>query len=192
MCLPDRLFAARHCCRRGTAALQHCRPPAYLSCYLQGSSLYPADCLTCLLSMSNVSGWQSINVSNMLPTGVYVHNVYTDVSMLQVVHAALRDRGLGHAGVQQHQQLPRLRAGRQDHGSIITSHTRVRGLLSLCSSSAQVNTVSAGVCDYLYGRDVDSTGKFCAGGAVDACQVRGDWSLDSGDDCGITIIIGFD
>ena len=113
-------------------------------------------------------------------------NVYTDVCMLQVVHAALRDRGLGHAGVQQHQQLPRLRAGRQDHGSIIT---RYRGLLLICSSSAQVNTVSAGVCDYLYGRDVDSTGKFCAGGAVDACQVSGDWSLDSGDDCGI---IGFD
>ena len=65
-------------------------------------------------------------------------------------------------------------------------------MLSLCSSSGQVNTVSAGVCDYLYGRDVDSTGKFCAGGAVDACQVRGDWSLGSGDDCGITIIIGFD
>ena len=65
-------------------------------------------------------------------------------------------------------------------------------MLSLCSSSGQVNTVSAGVCDYLYGRDVDSTGKFCAGGAVDACQVSGDWSLGSGDDCGITIIIGFD
>ena len=61
-------------------------------------------------------------------------------------------------------------------------------MLLICSSSAQVNTVSAGVCDYLYGRDVDSTGKFCAGGAVDACQVRG----GSGDDCGITIIIGFD
>ena len=28
-----------------------------------------------------------------------------------------------------------------------------------------------GVCDYLYGRDVDRTGKFCAGGSVDACQV---------------------
>ena len=107
-------------------------------------------------------GWQSINT-------------YTKVSMLQVVHAALRDRGLGHAGVQQHQQLPRLRAGRQDHGRYY--HTRYRGLLSLCSSSGQVNTVSAGVCDYLYGRDVDSTGKFCAGGAVDACQVRG---LESG------------
>lgn len=35
----------------------------------------------------------------------------------------------------------------------------------------QVNTVSPGVCDYLYGRDVDRTGKFCAGGTVDACQV---------------------
>ena len=45
-----------------------------------------------------------------------------------------------------------------------------------CSSSDQVNTVSAGVCDYLYGRDVDSTGKFCAGGAVDACQVSGGWT----------------
>ena len=27
------------------------------------------------------------------------------------------------------------------------------------------------MCDYLYGRDVDRTGKFCAGGSVDACQV---------------------
>ena len=24
--------------------------------------------------------------------------------------------------------------------------------------------------NYLYGRDVDNTGKFCAGGSVDACQ----------------------
>ena len=36
---------------------------------------------------------------------------------------------------------------------------------------SQVNTVPTGVCDYLYGRDVDRTGKFCAGGSVDACQV---------------------
>ena len=100
-------------------------------------------------------------------------NVYTDVSTLQVVHAALRDRGLGHAGVQQHQQLPGLRAGGQDYGIIYTGY---RGLLLICSSSGQVNTVSAGVCDYLYGRDVDSTGKFCAGGAVDACQVSGGWT----------------
>jgi len=34
----------------------------------------------------------------------------------------------------------------------------------------QVNSVSGVVCDYLYGRDVWSTGKFCAGGSVDACQ----------------------
>ena len=34
-----------------------------------------------------------------------------------------------------------------------------------------MNTVPNGVCDYLYGRDVDRTGKFCAGGTVDACQV---------------------
>ena len=52
-------------------------------------------------------------------------DVYTDVSTLQVVHAALRDRGLGHAGVQQHQQLPGLRAGGQDYG-IIYLHQIVR------------------------------------------------------------------
>ena len=40
-----------------------------------------------------------------------------------------------------------------------------------CLMSLQVNNVPAGVCDYLYGRDVDRTGKFCAGGSVDACQV---------------------
>ena len=32
--------------------------------------------------------------------------------------------------------------------------------------------MSGVVCDYLYGRDVWSTGKFCAGGSVDACQVK--------------------
>ena len=58
-----------------------------------------------------------------------------------------------------------------------------------CSSSGQVNTVSAGVCDYLYGRDVDSTGKFCAGGAVDACQVSGGRTPDSDDDCDFKTII---
>ena len=36
----------------------------------------------------------------------------------------------------------------------------------------QVNNIPNGVCDYLYGRNVDSTGKFCAGGSVDACQVK--------------------
>ena len=34
-----------------------------------------------------------------------------------------------------------------------------------------MNNVPTGVCDFLYGRNVDSTGKFCAGGSVDACQV---------------------
>eukprot|EP00092_Neocalanus_flemingeri_P086090 GFUD01108432.1.p1 GENE.GFUD01108432.1~~GFUD01108432.1.p1 ORF type:complete len:358 (-),score=94.66 GFUD01108432.1:234-1307(-) len=34
----------------------------------------------------------------------------------------------------------------------------------------QVSNVPTGVCDYLYGRNVDRTGKFCAGGSVDACQ----------------------
>ena len=33
--------------------------------------------------------------------------------------------------------------------------------------------MKTGVCNYLYGRDVKATGKFCAGGVVDACQVRG-------------------
>ena len=32
--------------------------------------------------------------------------------------------------------------------------------------------MKSGVCNYLYGRDVKGTGKFCAGGTVDACQVR--------------------
>ena len=31
--------------------------------------------------------------------------------------------------------------------------------------------MKAGVCNYLYGRNVGKTGKFCAGGKVDACQV---------------------
>ena len=35
-----------------------------------------------------------------------------------------------------------------------------------------MNNIPTTVCDYLYGRDVDSTGKFCAGGSVDACQVE--------------------
>ena len=39
----------------------------------------------------------------------------------------------------------------------------------------QVNNISKDMCDYLYGRNVDSTGKFCAGGSVDACQVGGVW-----------------
>jgi len=34
----------------------------------------------------------------------------------------------------------------------------------------KVGNVNSGVCNYLYGRDVKKTGKFCAGGAVDACQ----------------------
>ena len=35
----------------------------------------------------------------------------------------------------------------------------------------QVGSVKFGVCNYLYGRDVKGTGKFCARGTVDACQV---------------------
>ena len=31
--------------------------------------------------------------------------------------------------------------------------------------------MKSGVCNYLYGRDVKGTGKFCAGGTVNACQV---------------------
>ena len=34
--------------------------------------------------------------------------------------------------------------------------------------------MKTGVCNYLYGRDVKATGKFCAGGGVDACQVKRD------------------
>jgi len=41
---------------------------------------------------------------------------------------------------------------------------------SVRAAKIAVNTVAGNVCDYLYGRDVDRTGKFCAGGSVDACQ----------------------
>ena len=41
---------------------------------------------------------------------------------------------------------------------------------SVRAAKIKVSNVGRGVCDYLYGRDVDRTGKFCAGGAVDACQ----------------------
>ena len=34
-----------------------------------------------------------------------------------------------------------------------------------------MNNVPTAVCVFLCGRNVDSTGKFCAGGCVDACQV---------------------
>ena len=37
----------------------------------------------------------------------------------------------------------------------------------------KVDNVPNGVRDFLYGRNVESTGKFFAGGSVDACQVRG-------------------
>ena len=40
-----------------------------------------------------------------------------------------------------------------------------------CHALPQVGAVKTGVCNYLYGRDVKATGKFCAGGVVDACQV---------------------
>ena len=33
-----------------------------------------------------------------------------------------------------------------------------------------VGNVGANYCDYLYKRDVAATGKFCAGGKIDACQ----------------------
>ena len=35
-----------------------------------------------------------------------------------------------------------------------------------------VGEVNGSDCNYLYGRDVDRTGKFCAGRGVDACQVN--------------------
>ena len=35
-----------------------------------------------------------------------------------------------------------------------------------------VGKVDGSDCNYLYGRDVDRTGKFCAGQRVDACQVK--------------------
>ena len=93
-----------------------------------------------------------------------------------MVSAALRDIRVGDAGVQQHQQLPRLRQGGQDYGKTFTAAEAANKLIpslivSLIFPCLQVNNVPGGVCDYLYGRDVDRTGKFCAGGSVDACQV---------------------
>jgi len=41
---------------------------------------------------------------------------------------------------------------------------------SIRATKIKVNSVPLAVCDYLYGRNVDKTGKFCAGGSVDACQ----------------------
>ena len=93
-----------------------------------------------------------------------------------MVSAALRDIRVGDAGVQQHQQLPRLRQGGQDYGKTFTAAEATNKLIpslivSLIFPCLQVNNVPGSVCDYLYGRDVDRTGKFCAGGSVDACQV---------------------
>ncbi len=42
---------------------------------------------------------------------------------------------------------------------------------SIRAARITVGDVSDNYCDYLYQRDVAATGKFCAGGAVDACQV---------------------
>jgi len=41
---------------------------------------------------------------------------------------------------------------------------------SIRAARIKVGSVKSGVCNYLYGRDVKGTGKFCAGGTVDACQ----------------------
>jgi len=41
---------------------------------------------------------------------------------------------------------------------------------SVRAARIRVNKVSHRKCDSLYGRDVSKTGKFCAGGKVDACQ----------------------
>jgi len=41
---------------------------------------------------------------------------------------------------------------------------------SIRAAKIKVGNVNSGVCNYLYGRDVKETGKFCAGGSVDACQ----------------------
>jgi len=41
---------------------------------------------------------------------------------------------------------------------------------SVRAARIEVGAVKSSLCNYLYGRDVRSTGKFCAGGDVDACQ----------------------
>lgn len=43
---------------------------------------------------------------------------------------------------------------------------------SVRAAKIQLGVVADTDCNYLYGRDVKATGKFCAGGNVDACQVN--------------------
>ena len=42
---------------------------------------------------------------------------------------------------------------------------------SIRAAQIKLGLVDSSYCNYLYGRDVPDTGKFCAGGNVDACQV---------------------
>ena len=42
---------------------------------------------------------------------------------------------------------------------------------SVRAAKITVGSVSKQYCDYLYKRNVENTGKFCAGGKIDACQV---------------------
>ena len=42
---------------------------------------------------------------------------------------------------------------------------------SIRAAQIKLGLVESTYCNYLYGRNVTATGKFCAGGNVDACQV---------------------
>ena len=55
--------------------------------------------------------------------------------------------------------------GRQEYNNSATYPDSIR------AARIHVGNVSQPFCDRLYGRKIRQTGKFCAGGTVDACQV---------------------
>ena len=55
---------------------------------------------------------------------------------------------------------------------VILNTCKTTTFSSWSSTTSKVGTVRNNRCNSLYGRDVPRTGKFCAGGKVDACQVK--------------------
>ena len=84
-------------------------------------------------------------------------------------------------GVQQHQQLSDLHQGGKDkclhhltsnsNIAIQYRHRPPSFIFDVICFVWKVGKVRNSKCNSLYGRDVARTGKFCAGGKVDACQV---------------------
>jgi len=66
--------------------------------------------------------------------------------------------------------------GMQEYNNTSSYPTSIR------AAKIKVGSVRTSKCNSLYGRDVPKTGKFCAGGKVDACQVIDCRSAKIGDD----------